>query len=106
MSDKTPPAGAGTDGSEGPEISAALHALGDAVARHPHRPEVAFCGMSLYVEAIASGRVTHRDFLLDGSRPTGEEPEGTVTIPMLAIAGRIVLSFDPTLGPEEFRLAP
>jgi hypothetical protein len=88
------------------EFSDALKALGAAIAAHPVRPEAAFCGIRLFVDAIASGRVTHRDFALDGSTPKGEPKQGEVRIPMLAIAGRIVLSFDPTLGPEEFRLAP
>lgn len=104
MSDPTPPENTG--GQDSPGYSEALKGLGEAIARHPRRPEAAFCGMRLYVEAIGSGKVTQREFLLDGRAPTGEEPEGTIKIPMLAIAGRIVLGFDPTLGPDEFRLVP
>jgi len=100
MSDSTPPAKAEAAYSE------ALRALGEAIARHPTRPEAAFCGMRLYVEAIGSGRVGTRRFLLDGRTATGEEPEGTVVIPMLAIADRIVLGFDPTLEPDAFRIVP
>jgi hypothetical protein len=88
------------------ELSDALKALGQAIAEHPKRPEVAFCGIKLYVDAIGSGRVTLRDYLLDGTAPKHPPKEGELRIPMLAIAGKIVLSFDPTLAPEEFRLAP
>jgi len=105
MSEPTPGGDAPPQQPEA-EFSDALKALGEAIAAHPVRPEVAFCGIRLFVDAIASGRVTHRDFALDGSTPRGAPREGEVRVPMLAIAGRIVLSFDPTLEPEAFRLAP
>lgn len=102
MSDKAPETPPGPE----PEFSEALKALGKAIAERKTRPEVAFCGIRLYCDAIASGRVTLRDYLLDGTAPRHPPEEGEIRIPMLAIAGKIVLSFDPTLGPEEFRLPP
>lgn len=89
-----------------PEYSAALRALGKAISQHPHPPLAAFLGVKLYVEVLGSGRMAPLEFLIDGRPAQGTEPDGTLKVPFLAISGRIVASFDPTLPPEGFRLAP
>ena len=100
----TPVAGPNVDPAD---FSPALKAMGKAIASHPQPPVAAFCGLKLYCEALASGRVTPQEFVMDTGRPaTGEEKETAVKIPVLSISGRIVISFDPTLPPEGFRIAP
>lgn len=106
MSDQSPPQAPAPSPAPQPEYSAALRNLGKAISQHPQPPAVAFLGVKLYVEVLGSGRMQPLEYLADGRTATGEEPEGTLKVPFLAISGRIVASFDPTLPPEGFRLAP
>jgi hypothetical protein len=83
-----------------------LQLLGRAIAEHPVKVEVAFCGFDLWLEVFASGKVATRVLKKGGVPAAAEEPEGTITAPVPVIGADIVLSFDPTLPPEGFRLAP
>jgi hypothetical protein len=83
-----------------------LQELGRAIANHPEKVAVAFCGFDLWLAVFASGKVETR-VLKKGGVPAGEnEPEGTITAPVPVIGADIVIAFDPTLPPEGFRLAP
>jgi hypothetical protein len=83
-----------------------LQDLGRAIAQHPVKVAVAFCGFDLWLAVFASGKVAMR-MLKKGGVPAAEsEPEGTVAAPVPVIGGDIVVAFDPTLPPEGFRLAP
>ncbi len=88
------------------EFSTAVRDLGKAISQHPGPVHAAFCGIKLYVEVLASGRVSPLEFLITGHVARGDEPEGALKVPVLAIAGKIPVSFDPTLPPEGYRLAP
>lgn len=114
MTDQTPPPDGPPNGpvevpqppvQPKPEYSPALRQLGQAISQHPQPPQVAFLGVKLYVEVLGSGRMEPKEFLMTGQAATGEEEEGALKVPFLAIAGRTVASFDPTLPPEAFRLA-
>ncbi len=106
MTDQAPPQVPPVPPQPPQEFSPAVRALGKAISQHPHPVQAAFCGISLYCEVMASDRVKMKGFLMDGSVAQGNEPEGTLVVPVLAIAGQIVLGFDPTLPPDGFRLAP
>jgi hypothetical protein len=83
-----------------------LQELGRAIAQHPVKVAVAFCGFDLWLEVFASGKVETRMLKKGGVPAAAEEPEGTITAPVPVIGAEIVLAFDPTLPPEGFRLAP
>ena len=85
-----------------------LKELGAAIKESQTKTEVAFCGFDLWVEVFSSGRVTQGYFKKGGVRATPEEIEDTAffTFPMPIVGKGIVISFDPTLPPDEFRLAP
>ena len=83
-----------------------LQELGRAIATHPAKVAVAFCGFDLWLEVFGSGKVGTL-LLKKGGLPAAEkEPEGTVTAPVPVIGGDIVIAYDPTLPPGAFRLAP
>ncbi|MBX6367833.1 MAG: hypothetical protein IRZ04_07625 [Rhodospirillales bacterium] len=83
-----------------------LQELGQAIARHPVKVAVAFCGFDLWLAVFASGKVETRRLKKGGVPADGSEPEGTITAPVPVIGGDIVVAFDPTLPPNGFRLAP
>lgn len=86
------------------ELSPNLKRLSAAVRSHGSEPRVVFTGFTLYIELMGSGHLSMRDYLMDGQPARGDEPEGTLKIPMLALGGRIMLSIDPTIPPEDFYL--
>lgn len=83
---------------------AGLKALGQAIASHQGKVRVAFCGFDLWVEVMSSGRVKTRNFKAGGLLAEETEPETTIVIPMMVVGDAIVISFDPTLPPDGFRL--
>jgi hypothetical protein len=83
-----------------------LQELGRAIAQHPVKVAVAFCGFDLWLEVFASGKVETRMLKKGGVPAAAEEPEGTIIAPVPVIGDAIVVAFDPTLPPEGFRLAP
>ncbi len=83
-----------------------IRELGAAIAAHPVKVEVAFLGFDLWLETYASGRVHMKSFKKGGVPAAADEPEGTITVPIPVVGRDIVISFDPTLPPDGFRLAP
>lgn len=83
-----------------------LQDLGDAIARHPHKVKTILLGFDLWLEVMTSGKVKTVDFLKGGEPATGEEPEGTMKIPLMAVGKDMVVSVDLSLPPDGFRLAP
>ena len=79
--------------------------LGEAIAREPAPPRQVFCGFDLWLEVIGSGKLKPMPFVKGGVPARGDEPEGTLKIPIL-VAGRCVVSLDVTLPPDGFRIAP
>lgn len=88
-----------------PDAVATLMELGEAMAREPAPPRQVFCGFDLWLEVIGSGKLKPMPFLRGGVPAQGNEPEGTLKIPIL-VAGRSVVSLDVTLAPDAFRIAP
>ncbi len=85
-----------------------LKELGEAIKASQTKTEVAFCGFDLWLEVFSSGRVKQGYFKKGGVRATPEEIEDTAkfTFPMPVVGKGIVISFDPTLPPDGFRLVP
>ena len=85
-----------------------LKELGAAIKASKTKTEVAFCGFDLWLEVFSSGRVQQGYFKKGGVRATPEEIEDKAlfTFPMPIVGKGIVISFDPTLPPDKFRLAP
>ncbi|MCB9947484.1 MAG: hypothetical protein H6842_06630 [Rhodospirillaceae bacterium] len=81
-----------------------LKELGAAIAGHSTRVRVAFCGFDLWLEVFASGRVRLQPYKKGGT-PAEDGDEG-ILVPMPVVGDGVVISFDPTLPPDGFRLAP
>lgn len=88
------------------EVPPSLRKLGQAIAKHPNPVQVAFCGFDLWVEVMTSGRTKLCNFKTGGKIASEKEDETTLVIPMTVVGESIVVSFDPTLPPDGFRLAP
>ena len=86
------------------ELSPNLQRLSAAIRAHGAPPRAIFAGFDLYIELMGSGHLGLADFLMGGQLARGDEPEGTLKIPMLVLGGRIMLSVDPTIPPEDFYL--
>lgn len=81
-----------------------LKELGSAIAGHATRTQVAFCGFDLWLEVFASGLV-RMQLYKKGGLPAQEGDEG-ILVSMPVVGDGVVISFDPTLPPDGFRLAP
>ncbi|MEM1162163.1 MAG: hypothetical protein AAGJ28_14605 [Pseudomonadota bacterium] len=88
-----------------PPLSAAMQTLSAAIQNHG-APQAAFCGFDLWLEVMGSGYTSMCNFRAGGQIADGTEEENTLIVPMLVIGGRIVISFDPTLPPDQFYLKP
>lgn len=89
-----------------PPLSPALQTLSAAIRAHGKPPEVVMCGFDMWLEVMASGHTSTRDFLPGGIPARGDEEEGTLKIPIMVLGRSIVISFDPTLPPGDFVLKP
>lgn len=98
-----PPPGAPTPAPPR-SLSPNLQKISDAIRAQPQPPRALFAGFDLYLEIIASGHLTMRDFVTGGVPARGDEPENTVRVPLQVLGGRIVLSLDPTIAPDDFYL--
>ena len=85
----------------------AMKELGEAIKASSKPPKVALLGFDLWLEVFSSGKVRNQAFKKGGLLATPEEVEDekTITILMPVVGRNIVISFDPTLPPDEFRLA-
>lgn len=88
-------------------LSPRMEALAQAIRSREVPPKVVFCGFDLWLEVCGSGHTSTCNFKARGEVADGsEDPEKTVLVPVMVIGKRIVVSFDPTLPPGEFRLEP
>lgn len=80
--------------------------LGEGIKASKEPPKVAFLGFDLWLEVYGSGKVRNQAYKMGGIVATAEEEEDekVITILMPVVGRNIVISFDPTLGPGEFRL--
>jgi hypothetical protein len=88
------------------ELSPKMQALAEAIRKREVPAQVVFCGFDLWLEVCGSGHTAMCNFKAGGELADGTEDEKTVVVPVLAIGKRIVVNFDPTLPPNEFRLKP
>ncbi len=85
---------------------ATLRELGEAIARHPNRVRTILLGFDLWLEVMTSGRVKTAEFKRGGELAEGDEPEGTLKIPLMVVGRDMVVSVDLSLPPDGFRLTP
>lgn len=85
---------------------ATIMELGQAISQLPAPPRQVFCGFDLYLEVLGSGRLKMAEFLKGGIPAKGDEPEGTLKVPLLVAGRSIVVGLDITLPPDGFRIAP
>ena len=83
-----------------------LRELGRAIATHPVPAEAVFVGFDLYVDVFSSGKVRMIGFGPGGERVHPEDARPPGCLPVPAIGRGVVVSFDPTLPPDGFRVAP
>ncbi len=85
----------------------AMKELGEAIKSSSEAPRVAFLGFDLWLEVYSSGKVRNQAFKKGGHIASKEDTEdqNVITILMPVVGRNIVISFDPTLGPDEYRLA-
>ena len=84
---------------------ATLQELGAAIAQQKPPPRQVFCGFDLWLDVLGSGKLKMAHFLKGGVPAQGDEPEGTMMVPLL-VAGRSIVGLDVTLPPDGFRIAP
>ncbi|GAB4182737.1 MAG: hypothetical protein OHK0024_22310 [Thalassobaculales bacterium] len=84
---------------------ATVKELGAAIAQRKVKPRVMFLGFDLWLDVYATGRVGATPWRKGGQPATGKEDKLTVVVPLPTVDG-IVVSLDPTLPPDGFRLAP
>lgn len=89
-----------------PGLSPGLQALSHAIKARGAPPDVVFCGFDLWLEVLASGHTSLRDYLAGGVPAKGDEPDGILKVPLMVLGGRIVVSLDPTLPPDGFAFKP
>jgi len=89
-----------------PELSPNLHRLSAAIRGHGAPVQAAFCGFDLYLEVMSCDHMSMADFLTGGKIADGSEDEGVLKVPMPTLGGRIIISFDPTVAPDQFYLKP
>ena len=83
-----------------------LKDLGAAIARHPGPVQAAFCGFDLWTEVMTSDKLWLKPLKKGGVPATEEEAETQLVFRVTVVGKGIVISFDPTLPPDGFRLAP
>ena len=85
----------------------AMKELGEAIKTSSNPPKVAFLGFDLWLEVYGSGKVRNQAFKKGGLIASKEDAEdqAVITVLMPVVGRNIVISFDPTLGPDEYRLA-
>ncbi len=85
----------------------AMKELGEAIQASSKPPRVAFLGFDLWLEVYGSGKVRNQAFKKGGDIASKEDAEdkAVITVLMPVVGRNIVISFDPTLGPDEYRLA-
>lgn len=86
----------------------AMKELGEAIKASKTPARVAFCGFDLWLEVFSSGKIRMLSYKMGGTPATPEETEddSVITVPMPMVGKNIVISFDPTLGADEYRLVP
>ena len=88
------------------ELSDKLNGLAEAIRAHPNPVKAVMCGFDFWLEVMGSGHVKGRDVVAGGHFATGDEPEGTLIVPIMVLGGRIVVSFDPTVPADSYVLKP
>ena len=88
------------------ELSDKMRGLRDAIRSHPNPVQVVLCGFNLYLEVLGSPHLKSRNMTWGGTFATGDEPEEAILVPIPVLGGRIVVSFDPTVPADAFKLKP
>lgn len=89
-----------------PELSPNLQRISGAIQGHGGPVYAVFCGFDLYLEVISSPFMSTIEIVTGGRPADGTEPEGILKVPMQALGGRYIVSYDPTIPPDQFYLRP
>lgn len=88
------------------DLSDKLSGLAEAIRKHPNPVKTVLCGFDFWLEVMGSGHIKGRDFVAGGTFATGEEPEGTLIVPIMVLGNRIVVSFDAAIPSGDYVLRP
>lgn len=88
------------------ELSPNLQRISSAIQAHGGQVLAIFCGFDLYLEVVGSPFMSPMEFVTGGRPADGTEPEGTLKVPLQALGGRYIVSFDPTIPTDQFYLRP
>ena len=87
------------------EVPPPLQKLGKAIASHPTPVRAVFCGFDLWLQVVQSGKIKMQGFKQGGELASGDEDENTIVVQFMVVGNGIVIGFDPSLPPDDFRLA-
>ena len=85
------------------KLSRNMTRLAEAIRANP-KTRCVLCGFDLWLEVLGSPHVAGRDMTWKGRFTTPEDPEQALRVPVPVLGNRVVVSFDPTLPPEDFEL--
>jgi hypothetical protein len=85
------------------KLSKNMARLAEAIRANP-KTRCALCGFDLWLEVLGSPHVTGRDMTWKGRFVTPEDSPEVLKLPVPVLGKRVVVSFDPTLPPDDFEL--
>ena len=84
-----------------------MRRIADGLRSHGSQPQAVFCGFDLWIEVMGSGHTSMKNFISGGKPASGEEDTGKVlVVPLTVLGGRMVVTLDPTIPPQEFYFKP
>ena len=93
--------------SDTPPLSKNLQRIADALRSQGKPADAVFCGFDLWLEVMGSPHTTAKNFVSGGKPATGEEnTEKTLIVPLMVLGGRMIVTLDPTIPPDEFYFKP
>ena len=90
-----------------PELSENMRRIADGLRQHGSQPDILFCGFDLWLEVMGSSHTSMKNFLMGGKRALGDEdPSTTLLVPLTVLGGKMVISLDTTIPPDQFYFKP
>lgn len=90
-----------------PELSKNLQRIAEGLRSHGKPADALFCGFDLWLEVMGSPHTAPKNFVSGGQPATGEEDtEKTLVVPLMVLGGRMIVTLDPTIPPDEFYFRP
>ena len=90
-----------------PELSENMRRIADGLREHGSQPDILFCGFDLWLEVMGSSHTSMKNFLMGGKPALGDEdPSTTLLVPLTVLGGKMVISLDTTIPPDQFYFKP